>query len=80
MGIVRVQVSQFQSSARPWGFDHLEEVESTAGRGSAQWGIQSLRELQIWKGTSREPQEAGSPHYGSSYPGHSGSGSGSGHT
>lgn len=28
MGIVRVQVSQFLSSARPWDFDHLEEVES----------------------------------------------------
>ena len=72
MGIVRVQVSQFLSSARPWDFDHLEEVESPQPAG--------VQQLQIWKGTSREPREAGFPDYGSSYPSHSGSGSGSGHT
>lgn len=54
--------------------------ESTACRGLAPRGTQSLRGLRIWKGTSREPREAGSPHYGLSYPGHSGSGSGLGHT
>lgn len=68
-GVLRVQVRQFLSPARPWGF-----------RGSAQWGTQSLKELRVWKETFREPQEAGSPTYGLSYPGHSPSPDGLGHT